>query len=303
MRDYMPRNGIQPEHQNAALRGCLTQSKSLQSSLMKLRTLFLASAIVLLSIGVSRAYTGPTSILYLMNYGEYSGGTVVGLDMLQGNTFNSVPTGNPVDICIAASGDIRTYGYVPSTSGSRFDLLGNPLSGGPYVNTYGNQMHDGTSDGIYNYSVDYTTGDVIRFDRNWASPVVLFNVPNGTVGWITMNATDGSFWLSQYGGPDLVEHRNHFGALLGSFNSGVVGSQGLALDPVDGTLWMSQGYNLYQFSQAGAPLQSFAVGAASGGGWYGMEFDILPAPEPSSIALGIAGITCAGLRAHRRRRP
>jgi len=246
------------------------------------------------------AFVGPTSKLYLMNYGEFSGGAIVGLDMLQGNTFNSVPTGNSIDICIAASGDIRTYGYVPTTAGSRFDLAGNPLAGGPYMNTYGNQMHDGTSDGLYNYSVDYVTGDIIQFDRNWASPVVLFNLANGTVGWITMNAVDGSFWLSQYGGPDLVEHRSHAGALLGSFNSGVFGSQGLALDPVDGTLWMSQGSSLYQFSQGGAPLQSASLSIPAQ--WYGMEFDITPVPEPRSATLLLLGACGTCILALRRKR-
>jgi hypothetical protein len=259
----------------------------------------MVTAFALLLAGPALAATGPTSTLYLMNYGEFGGGTVVGLDRIQGNTFNASPTGNPVDICIAASGDIRTYGYVPSTSGSRFDLSGNPLPGGPYLNSYGQQMHDGTSDGAYNYSVDYVTGDVIQFDRNWATPSILFNVANGTVGWITMNATDGSFWLSQYGGPDLVEHRSHTGTLLGSFNSGVFGSQGLALDPVDGTLWMSQGSSIYQFSQAGAPLQNLSFSSLPVASWYGMEFDVVPVPEPGPLAM--VGIACAGLVAFRKR--
>src|ERR1051326_8709104 len=37
---------------------------------------------------------GPTSTLYVMNYGEFSGGTVVGLDLFQGATETSYPTGN-----------------------------------------------------------------------------------------------------------------------------------------------------------------------------------------------------------------
>jgi hypothetical protein len=241
---------------------------------------------------------GPTSALYLMNYGEFAGGTVVGLDRIQGNTVNSFPTGNPVDICIAASGDIRTYGYVPGDAGSRFNLAGSPLPGGPYLNTYGNQMHDGTSDGRYNYSVDYITSDVIQFDRTWATPVVLFNVPGGTAGWITMNAVDGSFWLSQYGGPDLVEHRSHTGTLLGSFNSGVFGGQGLALDPVDGTLWMSQGSTLYQFTQSGTSLQSMSMNLPVTS-WYGMEFDVSPVPEPASCAILGIGFTYLLLRRRR----
>src|SRR5258706_10437571 len=97
------------------------------------------------------------------------------------------------------------------------------------MNNYGQQMHDGTCDGFYIYRVDYIGGDVIQFDRNWASPVVLFNVSNGTVGWITMNAVDGSFWLSQYGGPGLVEPPKQTG-------SGGIGSQGLGPGSAGGTL-------------------------------------------------------------------
>jgi hypothetical protein len=231
---------------------------------------------------------GPTSTLYLVNYAEFGGST--GLDLIQGLSESSYVSGNSVDTCIAAAGDIRTFGYSTALSGSRFNLAGGPLSGGPYTNNYGGQLHDGTSDGLYNYTVDYTTGKVLQFDRNWANPVTLF-IANTNAGWITMNTADGSFWISQFGGPDLVEHRTHAGALLGSFNSGVIGSQGLAFDPVDGTLWMSLGYTLDQFSQAGALLQSVPY-AVSGGGWYGMEFDLQPVPEPASWALLAAGLVC-----------
>jgi len=231
---------------------------------------------------------GPTSTLYVMNYGEFGGGTVVGLDLFQGATETSYPTVNPVDISIAvAGGDVRTMGYSGGDSGSRFNLAGGPLSGGPYLNTIQNsQLHDGTSDGLYNYSVNYTTGDVLQFDRNWGSPVTLFNVSGilPGAGYITMNAADGSFWISQWGGPDLVEHLTHTGTLLGSFNSGIFGSAGLALDPVDGTLWMSNGsQTLYQFSQAGVLLQSPTYSIS--GSFYGMEFETTAVPEPASLAI------------------
>ena len=244
----------------------------------------------LLLSGSAQAATGPTSTLYAVNYGEFGGGSISGLDLIQGTNENSFATGNSVDTSIAAAGDIRTFGYSQNLTGSRFNLAGAPLSGGPYTNLIVNsQCHDGTSDGLYNYTVDYVTGDVLQFDRNWASPVALFNANNfgGTAGWITMNATDGSFWLSQYGSLDLVQHRSHTGTLLGSFNSGLGFSQGLALDPIDGTLWMSSGFTLYQFSQSGTALQNLTYNLQ--GQWYGMEFDTV-VPEPSTLPLVGVGI-------------
>jgi hypothetical protein len=239
---------------------------------------------------------GPLSTLYVMNYGEFGGGTVVGLDLFQGLSESSYPTGNQVDICIGvAGGDVRTMGYSGGDAGGKFSLAGGPLPGGPYTNTIANsQLHDGTANTTNNFSVNYTTGDVLAFDRNWASPTVLFNA-SGTLpgaGYITMNGVDGSFWLSQWGGPDRVEHRTNSGVLLSSFNSGILGSAGLALDPADGTLWMSNGSNtLYQFSQSGNLLQSQTYGMS--GSFYGMEFATVP--EPGTMLLltsGFAGLLC-----------
>ena len=124
---------------------------------------------------------------------------------------------------------------------------------------------------------------------------VVTSAPRGNI-----LASDGSFWLSQWGGPDSVVHLTHAGALLSGFNSGVFGSDGLALDPADGTLWMSNGNNtLYQFSQAGSPLQSQVYSGVSGQ-LLGMEFATVP--EPSTLAL--LGMSAFGLLAWvwRRRR-
>lgn len=249
---------------------------------------------VLLVVVVTQAHAvGPTSRLYIMNYGEFGANT--GMDMVQGATVSSVDTGFGVDICIGvAAGDVRTMGYSGGDQGERFDLNGVFIGGGPYTNSIqSSQLHDGTSDGRHNYSVNYTTGDVIEFDRDWANPVVLFNAAPlmSDAGWITMDASDGSFWLSQWGGPDLVQHRSHTGALLGSFNSGIVGSAGLAFDRVDGTLWTGDyNLNLYQFDQAGNLLQTQAWGGKLTGQWYGMEFETNPVPEPTSLAFGLLAL-------------
>jgi len=245
---------------------------------------------------------GPTSTLYVTNYGEFAGGTVTGLDLIQGASVSSYPANDLLGINIAVYGDVRTHGYSGGDTGSRYDLAANPLVGGPYINTIPlSQLHDGTSDGNYNYSVNYTTGDVLRFDRNWASPTVLFNATANIpgAGWITMDVSNGSFWISQWGGPDLVAHFTSTGTLLGTFNSGVLGSVGLAFDPVDGTLWMGDSnFKLHQYNQLGTPLQTSSY--AVQGSWYGMEFNTQSVPEPSSMFF--AAIVVAGVAAWRIRR-
>ena len=248
---------------------------------------------------------GPTSTLYVTNYGEFSGGTVTGLDLIQGAGVTSYPTADLLGIDIAVYGDVRTMGYSDTDTGDKYDLAASPLVGGPYTNNIANsQLHDGTSDGNYNYSVNYTTGDVLQFDRDWANPVVLFSTIGSLsdAGWITMDVGDGSFWISQWGGPDVVAHFTSAGALLGTFNSGITASVGLALDPADGTLWMGDSsFVLHQFSQSGTLLQSTPYTLQ--GSWYGMEFDTTPVPEPSTFVLaacGIIGLAAWGCRRRRR---
>ena len=263
------------------------------------KTSSLLAAFLLAALAAPALAVGPTSTLYITNYLELGDGTVTGLDLVQGVTAASYPTTFPLGINIAVYGDVRTMGYSLADQGEKFDLAANGLPGGPYTNNIANsQLHDGTSDGSYNYTVDYTTGDVLQFDRDWASPSTIFNATTDLpgAGWITMNATDGTFWLSQWGGPDLVAHFSPTGTLLGSFNSGVFSSLGLALDPADGTLWMGDSsFTLHQFSQAGAPLQSVPYSLV--GSWYGMEFDATPIPEPGSLAL--AAIALVGFSAWR----
>jgi len=256
-------------------------------------------------LGGTALAVGPTSTLYVTNYGEFGGGNLTGLDLIQGASEASFPTSYSLDIDIAVYGDVRTMGYSTTNKGSQFDLAANPLAGGPYLNNITNsQLHDGTSDGNFNYSVDYTTGELLQFDRNWANQVTLFNAGASLTGagFITMNAADGSFWISQWGGPDVVAHFTHLGTLLSTFNSGVAGSFGLALDPVDGTLWMGDSnFTLHQFSQSGTPLQTMTY--ALQGAWYGMEFDTTPVPEPSTLglaALGFVGLAVAGWRRRKR---
>jgi PEP-CTERM motif-containing protein len=54
---------------------------------------WLFAPLVLLAIShPAVSAVGPTSTLYIINYGEFSGGTVTGLDLVQGVTLSSYPT-------------------------------------------------------------------------------------------------------------------------------------------------------------------------------------------------------------------
>src|SRR3954449_8295842 len=135
---------------------------------------FLFASALVAATGSHTLAIGPTSTLYITNYGEFGGGSVTGLDLIQGASEASYPTSDLLGIDIAVYGDVRTMGYSTTNNGSRYDLAANLLVGGPYTNNIsGSQLHDGTSDGNFNYSVNYTTGDVLELDRNWANPVML----------------------------------------------------------------------------------------------------------------------------------
>lgn len=97
--------------------------------------LLFASALVA-SMGSQTLAVGPTSTLYVTNYGEFAGGTVTGLDLIQGAGAASYPTSTPLGIAIAVFGDVRTMGYSGANQGERFDLAANPLVGGPYTKQY-----------------------------------------------------------------------------------------------------------------------------------------------------------------------
>ncbi|HEV3137428.1 MAG TPA: hypothetical protein VGZ26_05980, partial [Pirellulales bacterium] len=85
----------------------------------------LATMLTASSGGIALASAGPTSTLYVMNYGEFSGGNITGLDLIQGASEASFPTSYNLDINIAVYGDVRTMGYSTTNKGSQFNLAGN----------------------------------------------------------------------------------------------------------------------------------------------------------------------------------
>jgi hypothetical protein len=208
---------------------------------------------------------------------------------------------HPGESPIAVMDTVRTsnQGYQDpeggGPGGAEYTLSGTP-TGATYPGYW--EFYDGTTDGTYNYSVNYN-GNVYRFDRNWQNPEWIFGSSWGvyTTG-ITYDPLNNSLWISHYGGNE-IENRSLTGAFLSSFNTspppspwGYFSPTFLAMDYADGTLWTASRFGnlLYQYDRNGNLLstQKFTDPATGkpffGGSLFGGEFkfpsDQFGVPQP-----------------------
>lgn len=267
------------------------------------------------------AQTGPTSELYLTNYG----GSVY---VVQGdNVINSWsnPVGSVFDAstAIAVTSTVRTFGqgFVQQSLGYEF-TLGGTATGATYANTLGCCFRDGTTDGVYNYALRDPGGDsvVYRFDLDWSNPEIFdlsFNFAGnsqifsiGDVGGITWDPRDNSFWLA---GDSSLFNVGSTGEILAFFLLSVTSPRdyALAFDAADNTLWLSAsgatGDTLYQYDAAKifarvSPLDTLTLDGVGLVG--GAEFALAtPAvPEPASWAMMLMGFGAVGFSLRRRKR-
>jgi hypothetical protein len=252
-------------------------------------TLFVGSA--------ASALAGPIGTLYL------TAGDQGTWFMLQGNTLTQMPLVHDREYALAVQSTVRTLNAYQGELGNEYDLSGTPLAT-TYLNTAGAQMIDGTTDGTYNYSVQWNTGQVVRFDTNWSSPSVVFGgLTHDTIG-ITYDPFDSTFWTADRNTNTITHYSSGFG-LLGSF-AAPGGPTGLAFDPSDGTLWailQGAGNTLAQYSTAGVLLSTYTNNALDVN-VLGAEFSLgaqQVIPEPATLTLFGTGLVIAVRRARRRR--
>jgi len=124
----------------------------------------------------------------------------------------------------------RTYGsYGGSATAGQYTLSGTPMGTSwsgtpPPAGETANLFYDGTSDGTYNYTVEYSnyppeTENVIATDLNWQSPVTLFSIPGVTSAaylGITYDPNNNSLWVSGWQ-TDVIADYSLTGTLLSSF--------------------------------------------------------------------------------------
>ena len=202
---------------------------------------------------------------------------------------------------IAVTDTVRTLGPNSGDSGSQY-TLGGTFTGTTYTNSApSGDFYDGTSDGTSNYSVDFDTGNVYRFNADWSGATLLFTAVGDDLG-ITYDPSNSSLWVQNYSDGGVTDFSLD-GTVLGSFSTGLSDTGSLARDPADGTFWCTSQDStgtLYQFNSSGTQLSSFTDPTAAGLNFLGGEF--VEVPEPSTWAALLSGglVLAVAVRVRRR---
>lgn len=235
---------------------------------------FLGISMIALVFATTARAQGPQSELYVTSGASRS------IYVLHGeNVVRSWPqVSDAGDAPLAVLDDVRTVGGARGKTGARYSLDGVDL-GDRYPHPEREQIGfaiDGTTDGVFNYMVNLADGGVWQFDLNWREGRKLFDTVRLFHG-ISYDATDDTFWVSEYAGP-RVEHRDRDGNLLSTFNTLTSLNTCLALDHADGTLWfarLDQAGTFEQYSKAGERLSTVSYPALQDVFLFGGEFRLV----------------------------
>jgi hypothetical protein len=268
-----------------------------------MKSLTVAISFCLLEAGLTApCWAGPASDYYVTGNTKiyHIRGDVVldSWNTVQAQEFPIVVLGNTV----------RTGSYYSGNSGHEYSLAGS-WTGATYPPTIQGLHHDGTTDGVHNYTTSYWGDEagaelgraVWRTDSDWTNPVKLFDTVETRPSGITYDPSNNTLWVSEWDGGPAIRNYTMNGTLLSSFSTDGRYATSVALDPVDGTLWMggyeNTGY-FYQYSRAGVLLSSTYYSELAGERTLGGE--IAAVPEPSTYAMMLTGIGLIGFQLRRR---
>jgi hypothetical protein len=256
----------------------------------------------------SAAAQGPISPYFLTAGDQVMNHRLTGMSLLSWGAANAGEY--PIAVYGGSINRVRTSGPITG-NGAEYDFNGN-VTGGPFSLSGVGSCWDSTTDGNFNYLMDYSNGNVLRASLTYGAVTTLFGGFNfGDFLGITYDRNNNSLWISGWGS-NVVRDYTLGGSLLSSFSATAAPGSltSLALDPADNTLWMGTQNTLgtfFQYSKAGALLQTVVIPGLAGQNTLGGEFPFAASavPEPMTIALaglGLAGAAGAGWRRVKRRR-
>ena len=242
---------------------------------------------------------GPTSTLYLTAGDQHENFEVLGGTTTAIVTSQASSSGQGEYAIAVSGGTIRTGGngqFGAPAVGSTYDLNFNYT--GPQLANPGNEILDGSTDGTYNYGVNWLTGSVYRCNLDWSSPTLMFGAGGTDDLGISYDSRNNSLWVAT---GTAVSDYSMTGSFLSSFST--TADRALAYDGADGTLWaMSASAGIFdQFSTSGTLLQTMNIGNTTAN-IIGGEFALTPVPEPSALALAGVGGMATLVMVRRRKR-
>lgn len=239
---------------------------------------------------------GPTSTLYL-SAGDQRTNFRLPAHTTTAISSNQSGSNNNEYALAVSGGTIRSGGngqFGAPNVGATYDLNFNYT--GPQLGNPGNNVLDGSTNGVVNFGLNWQTGAVYRYALDWTSPVLLFTASMSGSGFgLTYSPANNSLWVSDNGGK--FADYSMTGTLLSSFT--YTGSEGraLAYDPADGTLWAVTNSGLgtlTQFNTSGTVLQTFNTNITSAS-IFGGEFAEVPEPAGATL-LGLGFLAAAASR-------
>ena len=233
--------------------------------------------------------------------------------VVQGNSVIQTHTYSPGahhEYPIAIADTVRTFGGVNTRFGREYNLDGT-LTGTTYTNTGPfNGVWDGTTNAsTANYSLTQGSHQVVRYDRDWTNPTVLFGTTGLSSQWggITYDSSDDTIWLKARGSNAGLRQYALDGTLLGSFTVAGTTNWGLAYEEATDSFWslgrQSGSWSIVNFDKTGAVLETTVIAGLTGN-ILGGEMQIGSQVEvhaPGAIFLFGAGVAFIGYRRRRRR--